>query len=124
MLVGNRHYTHLAGSKPGRKSTGIVLNQDTDKTLYRTINHTMDHNRTMLQTVFAGIGQIKFFWQQHIQLNSAALPCTTDRICQMKVDLRAIESSVAFIDNIIKSKIFHCALQSISCSFPGFGITH
>ena len=110
MLVGDWHYTHLAGSKPYRKSTGIILDQDTDKTFYRTINHTMDHNRAMLQTVFAGIGQIKFLRQQHIQLNSAALPGTPDRVSQVEVDLRAIEGTIAFIDHIIKPEVFHRAL--------------
>ena len=78
----------------------------------------------MFLSVCSGIFQIKTLRHLHIQLNRTALPCSSDGVFQMEVNLRTIECAVAFIDNIVKSQIFKRASKTICCDFPIFIASH
>ena len=78
----------------------------------------------MLQAVLTGIGQFKAFRQLHIQLDSTALPSTADGVGQMEVNLRTIESTVTFVDYVIKTTILQRISQTLGCQLPGSVIAH
>ena len=84
----------------------------------------MDHNRTVFLSVFPGVFAVEFFRQLHIQLNGAALPGTADGVLQMEVDLWAVESAVAFVDNVIQMIGFQRFAQAFRGQFPGSVVTH
>ena len=82
-----------------------MLDQNTDKSFNRTKSNTMDHDRTMLLAVSSDIFTFKAQRKLEVKLNSTALPCSSNGILQMEVDLRTIECAVAFIYHIVKSQI-------------------
>ena len=47
----------------------------------------MDHVRTVIRAIFAGVGQIKPLRQVEIELNRAHLPLAADGILDLQVDL-------------------------------------
>ena len=82
-----------------------MLDQDTDEALDGTEAYAVDHDRSVFLTVCADILKLKTLRKLEVKLDRTALPCSADRIYQMEVDLRAVESTVAFIDHIVKSKV-------------------
>ena len=71
-----------------------MLDQDTDETLNRTVNNTVDHNRTMFLAVCSCVFQFESLRQLEVKLDRTALPRSSDGVFQMEVDLRAIECAV------------------------------
>ena len=61
----------------------------------------VNHDRAMLLAVRAGVLELEALGQLHIELNGAALPGTADGVCQMEVELRAVERAVALVDNVV-----------------------
>ena len=61
-----------------------------------------------------------------VKLNRTALPLTTERILDLKVDLRAIECAVAFIDLVAALAILlvEDGLEGCLCTIPDVDITH
>ena len=57
-------------------------------------NNAVDHNRTVLLAVCAGVLKLETLRQLHIQLDGATLPGTADGVCQMEVQLRTVERAV------------------------------
>ena len=108
--VCNRKYLDLYGSDPQRECTCEMLCDDTDKTLYGTEYNTVYHYRAVLLTVCSDIFKFKSFGQLHIELYCTALPCSSQRIRQMEVKLRAVESSVALVYHIALTHVFTCSL--------------
>ena len=82
-----------------------MLDQDTDETLDGTEAYAVDHDRSVLLTVSADVLKLETLRKLEVKLDRTALPCSADRIYQMEVDLRAVESTVAFIDHIVESKV-------------------
>ena len=61
-----------------------------------------------------------------VELNRTALPLTTECILDLKVDLRAIECAVAFIDLVAALAILlvEDGLEGCLCTIPDVDITH
>jgi hypothetical protein len=51
-----------------------MLDQNAQKTLDRSKNGSVNHNRTVLFVIFIDVVEIESFGLGHVQLNGAALP--------------------------------------------------
>ena len=60
----------------------------------------MNHVRSVGLAVFANIGHVKAFRQVEVKLNGRALPRAANNIFNFHIDLRAVESSAAFVDTV------------------------
>ena len=118
MLIRNRQDLDLNRCKPYRESTCIVLDQDADEALDAAIDNTMDHDRTMLLSILTDISQIEFLRHEHIELDRTALPGTANGISEVEIDLRTIESTIAFIDHILQTAMLQSVPQSIRRRLP------
>ena len=101
-----------------------MLNQDTDETLNRTKYNTMDHDRTMLLSISSDIFAVKSHWQLEVKLDRTTLPCSSNRIFQMEINLRTIECSVSFIYRIGQTQIIQSTLKCCSRHIPIFVTSH
>ena len=76
----------------------------------------MDHHRSLLLAVGSDVRQIETIRHGIVELAGAELPRATDRVFHLKVDLRAVEGTIAFMDG----KADRPALESRNeCSFSG-----
>ena len=101
-----------------------MLDKYTDESFDRTEAYTMDHNRTFLCAVFICVSKVKSFRKVHIKLNCTTLPCSSDGVLKMEVDLRSVECSVTFVYNIVDSHIFKGASKAVCCLLPSFIASH
>ena len=124
VFVGDWQNLYLYRCKPGWECTCKVLDQDTDETLNRTVNNTVDHNRTMFLSVCSCVFQFESLRQLEVKLDSTALPRSSDGVFQMEVDLRSVERSISFIYYIWKSQIVQCATKCFSSHIPIFITSH
>ena len=90
-----------------------MLGQDADKALDRTKDHAVDHDGPVLLTVLAHVLQFKTLRQLEIELDGRALPGTAEAVHQMEVDLRAVESAVAFVDTEGKLQRVQCVTKAV-----------
>ena len=102
VTVGNRQNDCLFGREPKRECTGEMLNQNADEAFDRAEHHAVNHNRAVFLAVRADIFRFKALRQLEVELNGAALPGAPERIFQMEVDFRAVESTVTLVDHIGK----------------------
>ena len=71
----------------------------------------MNDDRAMRRVVFTGVRQIEALRRGVVELNCAQLPCATDRIHHIEVDLRPIECAVADLQFIRQSCAFERTAQ-------------
>ena len=109
MLLRYWKNLYLNWRKPCRESAGKMLDQNSDKTLDRSECNTVDHDRAVLLSISPGVLQVKTLRHLHVKLDGSALPCPSDGIFQMEVDLWPIECAVSFIYHIIKPQIIQSA---------------
>ena len=124
VFVGDWQNLYLYRCKPGWECTCKVLDQDTDETLNRTVNNTVDHNRTMFLSVCSCVFQFESLRQLEVKLDGTALPRSSDGVFQMEVDLRSVECSVSFIYYIRQSQIIQCTSQCFRSHLPVFVTSH
>jgi len=60
---------NLDRREPKREGSGVVLDEDAEKTLDRTKKSAVDHHRLMLFSVFADVFKLKSGWQVEVELN-------------------------------------------------------
>ena len=84
----------------------------------------MDHNRTVLLAVCAGVLKLEALGQLHIQLDGAALPGTTDGIRQMEVQLGAVECAVALVDNVVLANLGDGLCKGLFRKLPVLQFAH
>ena len=80
----------------------------------------MHHDRTVLFTVLAHVGQIEALGQREVHLNGGALPLTADAVKKLDVDLGAVEGAIALIDIVGQVEFFHGLDKGVGGQFPGF----
>ena len=95
-----------------------MLNQNPDKPLNGTERYPMNHDWTMFLTICPNIFQIKPLRHLEIQLNRSTLPGSANRIYQMEVNLRSIESAVPLIDYIVQSQLAKSSTKPLGCHLP------
>ena len=86
-----------------------MLDQNTDKSFNGSKRNTVDHDRTVFLAISSYIFAVKAQRKLEVKLNRTALPCSSNGILQMEVDLRSIECAVAFIYHIVQSQIVKSA---------------
>src|SRR5690554_1901202 len=80
----------------------MVLNQDTNKSLQRAQDGTVQQYRVFLAVVFGDVFRPQTHRQVEIQLQRTALPDPTEAIFQRKFDLRPIEGALARLQFVLK----------------------
>ena len=60
----------------------------------------MYHDRVLSLVVLVDVGEIEVQRHLEIKLNRTALPCASDTVFQVEIDLRTVESAVALVDRI------------------------
>ena len=96
----------------------MVLNQNSDKSLQRTQDGTMQHHRHLACTVFADIRGIKALWQGKIELDSAALPNPTNGVFQGKFDFGAVKRAFPRLQIPLQAFTVECLLQGVLSFVP------
>src|SRR4051812_21264106 len=92
LSVGDRHHHGLHGCEPYRECSRVVLNQNAEEALDRTVESAMAHERLVLVSIFADILEAEAARQGEIELHGGELPLAADGVHQFHVDLRAVES--------------------------------
>ena len=80
----------------------------------------MNHDRTVVFAVCAGVFQLKPLRHLHVQLDGTALPGPAKAVLQMEVNLRAIESAVALVNHIFFVQLLQGSNQAVGGDFPIF----
>ena len=88
--------------------------------LYAAQHHAVNHNGAVLFAVRANVFKVEPLRHLHIQLYRAALPCASQRIGKVEVQLRAVERAVAFVYNIGLAHVLYRALERFRCHVPCF----
>ena len=78
----------------------------------------MNHDRTVLFAIRAGILRLKPQGELEIQLNRSTLPSPAQGIFQVEIDLRPVESPVALIDTVGHPKLIKSFFQAVSRHLP------
>ena len=85
----------MLGDEPEGKLAGGVLEEHGDEAFHRTEGGAVDHHRTVLLVVSAGIFQAEALGEVIVHLDSTELPTAADGILNHEVKFRAIEGSFA-----------------------------
>ena len=78
----------------------------------------MDHDGAVLLAISADILKVKALGHLHIQLDRAALPGAAEAVFQMEVDLRAVERTVALVDDIGLAKLVERGDEAVCRNLP------
>ena len=122
-LLINRNQHQLHRRQPQREIPRIMLNQNPNKPLNRTINHPMHNNRPMLLPVLTYILRIKALRHLEIQLNRTTLPRPPQTILNLKVNLRTIEGTITLINLIVQPHHSQSFLQISLRPIPVLNLT-
>ncbi len=117
-LLGNRKRLNLHGSQPGGELARKVLDQNTDEALDGAEAHAMQHMGRFLVPSCVRVLQVKVERHLEVELDGAALPCTTERVLQMEVDLRAVERAVALVDLVVLAQLLESGARVFSRKLP------
>lgn len=114
----------LHGSQPGGEFARKVLNQNTDEALDGAKAYAVQHNGALLGAVGVHVLQVKVERHLEVELNSTALPGTTERILQVEVDLGAVEGAVALVDLVVHAQLLQSGAQALLGASPVLIRTH
>lgn len=67
---------------------------------------------------------MKFSGHLEVQLNRAALPGTAEAVAQVKVNLRAVERTVALVDDVGHTELFQRGFEAVGRILPILVRTH
>ena len=84
----------------------------------------MNHDGAVLLPVLAGIFQLKALRHLEVQLNGAALPRPSQGVRQMEVQLRAIEGSIAGVDDERLPHLSDGGLEGVLRKLPVLLVAH
>src|SRR5579875_3462166 len=100
LMLGDRDDDGLHRSEPGREVPAEVLDQHAEKSLHRTGESTMDHDRRVVGPVAPAVRQAETLGEDEVDLNRPELPTPSERIVQVDVELGTVERAAAFIELI------------------------
>ena len=83
LSLNDGHDRRLNRSKPRGKSAGEVLDHDRNKPLERSIDRSVQNDRSMWGIVFADICQIEPIGRQVVELNCPQLPLATNVVASL-----------------------------------------
>ena len=84
----------------------------------------MYHNGAVLFAVCAHILELEALGKLHIELDGAALPCASQRVLKVEVELRAVEGSVALVDDIALAHLGDGFLKGVLGKLPVGLVAH
>ena len=84
----------------------------------------MYHYGAVLFVVCAHIFKLEPFGKLHIELYRTALPRSSETVGEMEVELRTVESAVAFVYDIILTHFRYSLFERLSCKVPVLNIAH
>ncbi len=82
----------------------------------------MDNDRTMFGVVCANVLEVETLGHHVVYLYRSELPFATYRIAHDEVDLRTVECSLTFADEIFEIHFISNGLDLCLCAFPIFEI--
>src|SRR5436190_5540521 len=106
---GNHHGLHWR--EPHWERAGVMLDQDCDEPLEAPENCAMNDYGAVLRVVGSGIFQIEPHRQLVVELDRCALPVPADRVGDVEIDLRTVESAILLVDGALHSSAFQRALE-------------
>ncbi len=94
-----------------------MLDQNTNKTLKRAQNSTVQHHWCFTFAIFIDELGTKTSWQHKVELQGTALPYTADTVAQGEFDLRTVEGTFAWLQLPLQTRfiqrIFQCRFGQI-----------
>jgi hypothetical protein len=96
--VRDGHQAQLLRREPQGERAGEVLDEHAAEPLERAEDRAVDHHRAMSKVVLPGVLHVEALRESEIALHGRELPEAADRIAEVKVDLRPVESALARID--------------------------
>ena len=120
MLRSDRYDCNLIRVEPERERALEVLCDDADETLERTEDGSVDNDRHLLSAVLVNERKLEVMRELEVELDCSTLPLTAKSILDLKVDLRAVERAVAFVDLVVAITILlvENSLQRSFCRVP------
>ena len=103
MRLGDRYQPALFGCEPNGQVPARVLEQDSDESLERAEQRSMNHHRLVLDVVATRVAEPEPLGHLEVELDRAELPGAAERVLHMQVDLRPVEGPVALVDDVIES---------------------
>ena len=82
------------------------------------IADAVNHDRALAAAVHIHILQVEVQRHLEVQLNRAALPGTTEAVAQVEVNLRAVERTVALVDDVGHTELFQRGFEAVGCDPP------
>ena len=101
--VGDRYHRDLDRREPGREGAGEVLDEDADEPLDRAVERSVDHHRLLPGAVVIDVLEPEAIGEVEVDLDRRHLPVATDRVPDVDVDLRPVERTVAFVDQVLEA---------------------
>src|SRR5579863_3328133 len=124
-FFAQRQDARLHRSEPRWKRARVLLDQHAEKSLDRTPQRAVDHQRLMARAVFADVFKLETPRQIEIELHGGKLPWTPDGVHQFHVDLRAVECAFAgndFVRHVHAFQRVHERIFSVPPLFRSSGI--
>ena len=95
VVVADGEDAHLFGRQPERELPVEMFDENHQEPLVTAVEGAMQHDRTVVLVVLAGVGQVEPLGHVEIELNRRAVPLATEGVLEREVDLRPVESAVA-----------------------------
>ena len=106
MFRTDRNHRYLIRTCPEREASLEVFDHDTYETLHGSEDSTVNHNRLFQCSVLCSVLHVEVQRQLEVKLDRAHLPFSSQRVLHLQVNLRAVESTVAFIDLKVSFPVF------------------
>ena len=113
LLVRDREHDRLHGGQPQREGSGVMFDENTEKTFDRTHERAMNHDRLMVLPVLSRIGQLEPLRVIEVDLDRRTLPRSAEDVLDLDVDFGAIEHPFAGINLIGDPSSFERRFQGI-----------
>src|SRR5205807_8038323 len=81
--------------EPYREVAGVVLDEDGDEALERSVDGSVDHHRPVLLVVLADVAQVESLRRVVVELDGPELPLASDAVLDVEVQLGPVKGSVA-----------------------------
>ena len=118
MPLCNRDHHHLHRREPDRERTRVVLDENAEEALDRSIQSAMHHDRLLARAVFSDVLQAEALREVEVELHSRELPQAADCVHPPDVDLRAVKCRFARDDRVFDLFFFQNLFERIGGSFP------
>ncbi len=106
---GNDH--GLDRRQPHRERARVVLDQDAEEALDRSIQRAVHHHRLVALPVLADVFQVEALRQVEVELNGRKLPQAADGVHQLDVNLGPVERGFAGDQLVLDAHALHAVVE-------------